>query len=658
MKTLDWCIATVVVFLSAYTASIVMSDQFAIYDQGLLLVSVVWLIVNWSVMKNQSLVTLIPGHSWLVHHGLKSPTLFLSGIGILGFVTIRHAMQIHLFIDDYYMHPESEQLLSRHAQSLLVLWVIGWGALLLSVWPTISYQQVWRKHHREALVICSLVAIATLLRFYDLGLTPNIMNGDEGLIGWWAVSLMRIKGAFSFVFGAIDGVGTTYLYISAGIYQVFGQNAMTARILPACAGVISILTNYWLARQLFGQRVALITAVLLVFAHTHIHFSRQLAVSYIYSTAFIPVYLWGVWRVVETKRLWPAMVAAFGVMLHVNFYLDAWAWAVFLIILVSVWAIVDRQTIIAAAQPLVFMFCMIIFGILPMILWARNYPGEFMSRMSADGSITTGWLAREAELYGVSQAYILFTLFEAAILAFLTKPFTDFYHAEVPILDAISAVLFVVGMVLVHFQFRSRRMLLLLGWFWGGVTALAILTVPISTYHYRLFAVVPVVYILIAYTYDVILTKLSPIVGTRSMNVILACIVILFALQNVAIYRTQLAHVCRYGGDLRTQQAGVLSNYLYKRNTPQATVLVYGNMDEFHYGPWKTMDFMNPQMRYVNADLTTDPTGYLDTDRPVYVIVVPERHYMIKSLASQYRADTVYNLLHCGEPVLYAFEAK
>ncbi|MBM4414415.1 MAG: hypothetical protein FJ040_13345 [Chloroflexi bacterium] len=73
------------------------------------------------------------------------------------------------------------------------------------------------------------------------------MNGDEGLIGWWAVTLMRLQGAFSFVFGAIDGVGTSYLYISAGIYSLFGQNAMTARMLPAVACVISIVTNYWFA---------------------------------------------------------------------------------------------------------------------------------------------------------------------------------------------------------------------------------------------------------------------------------------------------------------------------------------------------------------------------------------------------------------------------
>jgi hypothetical protein len=438
----------------------------------------------------------------------------------------------------------------------------------------------------------------------------------------------------------------------AQIFAVFGQNAMTVRLLPALAGIGAILTNYWFVRQLFGRRVALITAVLLVFAHTHIHFSRQVAVSYIYSTLFMPVYLWGIWQVVATKRLLPAVVAACALMLHVNFYLDGWAWAVFLVILVIAWTIVDRQVIQVALRPLVVMFSLMLIGISPMIIWASAYPGEFMSRMSTDGSIATGWLTREAALYGVSEVYIIYQLFEAAILAFLTKPFIDFYHAGVPILDGISAVVFVVGMMMVHWQMRSRRMLLVLGWFWGGVTALAVLTIPVSTYHYRLFAVVPVVYMIVAYTYDVLLRRIEAKFGVTASRIMIGLVLMFFTIQNVQIYRTQLAEVCRYGGDLRTQQAGVISNYLYSLSDPNAIVLIYGNLNEFHYGPWMTMDFMNPGMRFINATIDTDSRQYTMQDVSVYVVVVPEMYFLTEALSEQYNTSTVVSLMHCGEPIL------
>jgi hypothetical protein len=44
-------------------------------------------------------------------------------------------------------------------------------------------------------------------------------------------------------------------------------------------------------------------AVLLTFAHVHVHFSRTVAVSYIYATALVPLVLWGLWQVVQTRQL-------------------------------------------------------------------------------------------------------------------------------------------------------------------------------------------------------------------------------------------------------------------------------------------------------------------------------------------------------------------
>ncbi|MFZ9858368.1 MAG: hypothetical protein ACO3F2_08575 [Roseiflexaceae bacterium] len=658
MKIFHGIVITTLFLLMAMAASIVVEDEFAIYDQVTLVVSVAWALANWVLMLQPASTAQHPWHQWLVRHGIRKPHMFIAGVGLILVVIVRHAIQVEFLHAQYGMVLGMVELISRYAQAVLVTWCIGWIYVVMSVWPPLSYATIYQTYRTELLGLGGLLVIAIGLRTYQLGLVPNILNGDEGLIGWWAASLFKIDGPLSFVFGAIDGVGTTYLYLMSLIFDVFGQNAMSLRFLPALAGIGSILTNYWLARQLFGRRVAIITAVLLIFAHTHIHFSRQVAVSYIYANLFMPIYLWGVWQVVATKRMWPAIVAACALMLHVNFYLDAWAWAVFLIILVCAWAVVDRHAVRAAIRPLLLMFGLMLLGLSPMIIWASAYSGEFMSRMSMDGSITTGWISNEAELYGVSEIVIVYQLFEAAILAFLTQPFIDFYHAGVPILDGVSAVVFVIGMGLVHWQMRQRRMLLLLGWFWGGVTALAVLTIPISTYHYRLFAVVPVVYLIVAYTYDVVLKRIDTRFGVTASRIIIGLILMFFAIQNVQIYRTQLVDVCRYGGDLRTQQAGVISNYLYTLNDPSATVLIYGNLDEFHYGPWMTMDFMNPGMEYINVTIETDSRQFMNERESVYVVVVPERYFLIEPLSEQYNTNRVVDLTHCGESILRVMKAN
>lgn len=658
MKIFHGIIIATLFALMAVAASIIVADEFAIYDQVTLLVSVAWALANWVLMLQPASTAQMAWHQWLHIHGIRRPHIFIAGLGLIIVVIIRHTIQVQQLYMQYVPLMESVELLNRYAQTVVLTWFVGWVYVVMSVWPPLKYRSLVQTYRRELLLLSGLLIIAVLLRTYQLGLVPNILNGDEGLIGWWAASMFTYEGPLGFVFGAIDGVGTTYLYVMAQIFSVFGQNAMTVRLLPALAGIGSIVTNYWFARQLFGQRVAVITAILLVFAHTHIHFSRQVAVSYIYATLFMPVYLWGIWQVVATRRAWPAIVAACALMLHVNFYLDAWAWAVFLLILVGAWFVVDRESIIQAARPLLFMFGLMIIGLSPMILWASAYPGEFVSRMSMDGSITTGWLAREAEIYEVSQLFILYQLFEAAILSFLTTPFIDFYHAGVPTLDSVSAVVFVIGMAIVHWQMRTRKMLLLLGWFWGGVTALAILTIPISTYHYRLFAVVPVVYLIIAYTYDLLLQRIDSKFGTTVSQVLIGLVLVFYAIQNVQIYRTQLVNVCRYGGDLRTQQAGVVSNYLFAQNDPDSIVLIYGNMNEFHYGPWMTMDFMNPRMQFENVTIETDVRAFLDDNRSVYVVIVPELYFVTEGLSEQYNTSTVVNLMHCGEPILRVLKAN
>lgn len=632
--------------------TIVIEDEFAVYDQITIVVSMAWAIANWILMLQPEATGRMAWNKWMLSRGIRRPHLFIAGVGLLILVVIRHALQVNVLFDDYALYDNVTEYLFRYAHTVVVTWFVGWMYVVLSVFPQLDIRHILQTYRLEIISLGILVSVASILRLYQLGLVPNILNGDEGLIGWWAASIFILEGPLSFVFGAIDGVGTTYLYFKSMIFRYFGQNAMTVRLLPALAGIGSVITNYWFARQLFGTRVALITAVMIVFAHTHIHFSRQVAVSYIYATVFMPVYLWGIWQVVATRRTWPAVVTAFALMLHVNFYLDAWAWAVFLVILVIAWAIVDRSAIRDAARPLAFMFGLIVLGLSPMIIWASNFQGEFVSRMSTDGSITTGWLAREAELYDVSQLYIIYTLYEAAILAFFTKPFNDFYHAGVPILDTISAAIFLIGALVVHWQMRHRKMLLLLGWFWGGVTALAVLTVPISTYHYRLFAIVPVVYLIIAYAYDLGLRWIDKQIGVKAGRIILLIMLLMFAINNLHIYQTRFVQVCLYGGDLRTMQAGVVSNYLYELDDPEAVVLIYGNLDEFHYGPWRTMDFMAPRMQFVNATIDTDSRQYLLKDRSVYVVVVPELYFLTKTLSEQYNTTTVVNLMHCGEPIL------
>ncbi len=584
---------------------------------------------------------------------VKSP-LFVAGVVVLAIVFIRQWLQLTHFDRDiteaFYSNDAS---LFRYATTQLVMWVCGWSYLIVATIPAWSVVTLARQHWREWSVLTGIVVLAGILRWVDLGVVPNIINGDEGLIGTWATQVMTQIGTLGLLFANMDGVGTNYLYVMQLIFHVFGRSAMTVRLLPSIFGVLAIVTNYLFTRSLFGQRTATIMAVLLTFAHVHVHFSRTVAVSYIYATALVPLVLWGLWQVVQTRQLWPAVIAALALALQVNLYIDGWAWSVLVLLIIVAWLIVDRAAVIAAWRQLAVMLGLMLLGLAPMLLWGVYHPADFFARLSTDGSIITGWVAREAASKGISSFQQILEMYQYAFSTFISLPFGDFYHADVPTLDIVSAGLFLIGLVIVHNRLHTRRMLLVLGWFWGGVTALAVFTIPFSTYHYRLLVVLPVVYVCVAIALEYGAGLLERVLPRMGVNGLLVVIVAGISWQNHAIYQSELATVCRYGGDIQTQQAGALANYLYKMQLHGGIVYVYGDPSGFYYGPWRSLTFLNPQLEFHNSEDGID-MNTMESTMPVYAVAIPQRRIELESMQSNaLHPQPIDAITQCGEEILY-----
>lgn len=580
--------------------------------------------------------------------------LLAAGAALLVIVCIRQWVQL-AYLDGIITEAFdiNNMSLFRYANSQIILWVCGWSYLLVATVPAWSVSALARQHWREWAVLAGIVVVASLLRWRDLGIVPNIINGDEGLIGTWSMQMMTQIGSLGLMFANMDGVGTNYLYVMSWLFRFFGQDAMMLRLLPALFGVLAIVTNYLFTRALFNQRTATIVAVLLAFAHVHVHFSRTVAVSYTYATVLVPLMLWGMWQVVQTRQLWPAVVAALALTLHVNLYVDGWAWSVLVGLILVAWLIVDRVRVIAAWRKLFAMLGLMVLGLAPMIVWGLYHPDNFMARLSTDGSVVTGWVAREAASKGISSIQQILEMYQYALATFISVPFGDFYHANVPTLDIVSAGLFVVGLIMVHNRLHTQRMLMVLGWFWGGVTALAVFTIPFSTYHYRLLVVLPVAYVCVAIAFEWIAGLLEQKLTRTTVNVLLVLILAGITWQNHTIYRSELATVCRYGGDIQTRQAGVLANHLFAMRLQGGTVVIYGNSDGFYFGPWRSLTFLNPQLEFYNSGELGDSVSVASV-LPAYAVAIPERRSELESLqATIAQPQPIEAILDCGEEILY-----
>lgn len=597
-------------------------------------------------------------HARVVWRDVAHWPMALAGIGLLTLVVMRQWWQYVLF--DTVVTTDgaldTTSMLLRYGVIQLVTWVLGWCYVVVAVWPATDWRTWYTTYRYEVWGVGGLVLIASVLRLRDLGAIPNIINGDEGLIGMWAVQLLTQNGTLGHVFVNMDGVGTNYLLVMKGIIAVFGQTALAIRLIPAIFGIIAVATNYLFARTLFGVRVGMISAALLTFAHVHVHFSRTVAVSYIYATALLPLLLWALWMLVHTRRTWPAVIAALTLSLHINMYVDAWAWAVLVILIVLAWSIVDYRMVVSHMPRLGGMVALMFVGILPMLIWGIYFPGDFFARLSTDGSFVSGWLTREAATRQVSLVWIVVELYQYAFSTLFRTPFEDFYHANVPILDRVSAVFFFIGLVLVHNKLHTPRMLMLLGWFWGGMSALAVFTIPVSTYPYRLLVILPIVLTIVALGIDWLATFMRV---PRYAQVAVAVVVGVIAFLNVSIYHTELATVCRYGGDRKTEQAGVLARYTAQQARGYERVVVLGMPpDGFYYGPWRSPEYLNPTVTFLNlADAPINDTWVSEGD--VWFVAVPERKDELLQYQVQYaQAAEILPIEQCGEALLYVLKIQ
>jgi hypothetical protein len=434
-------------------------------------------------------------------------------------------------------------------------------------------------------------------------------------------------------------------------------------MLPAIAGTLALPATYLLARQLIGQRGAWVAVGLLAVSHVHLHFSRTVAVSYIYATLFVPLALYCLLSGLERRSSFRIVLSVLFVGLHINTYVDAWVWLVLLGLLLIGWALVDRRLFQHNALPLALFALAVAIIISPMITWAVMFPDEFGARLAVDGTFASGWLTQEAQATGKTPAQIVLELGWLALTTFTARPFVDFYEVRVPTLDVVARPLWMLGLLLTLSRPWDRRMLVLNGWFWGGVVALGITTIPPSTYHYRLLVVLPAACIMVGLATDWLLRQLARVSPTlphprRWAGALIGVLMLTVAYLNLTTYYGTFASSCMYSGP-RTRQAGLLGAYL--GTLPSATrVFVLPTETSFRYGPHRSVDYLSGRgMTISNIDTPLDDAQQAlltaDASRSITVVAVPERTAELAAVRTWLPGGKEGVLADCGTPVLTTY---
>jgi hypothetical protein len=105
-----------------------------------------------------------------------------------------------------------------------------------------------------------LMLIAGALRFYELGAWPPGLYHDEAYNGLDALRV--VAGDHPLYFAANHGREPFFIYLAALSVGWLGRSVYAVRFPAAIIGTLLIPAAYFMARELFGRRVGLLTAAI------------------------------------------------------------------------------------------------------------------------------------------------------------------------------------------------------------------------------------------------------------------------------------------------------------------------------------------------------------------------------------------------------------
>jgi len=402
---------------------------------------------------------------------------------------------------------------------LLWLWLIGIPWFLLAFAPPLpaGWRRrllVWLRNHRGDLMrMLALLAVALVVRAAALEEIPRNFGGDEGTQALAALELMGppLRNPFSTGWYSVP----TMSFLAYGVaMRVFGATVAGARMLSALAGTATVLTTFLLARELWGKRVGWLAPLFLAFGHYHLHFSR-LASNQIGDAFFASLGLWLLVRGLRSGG--KGSLALAGAVMGMGWYGYFGARLVSIIAgLYLVWrALVEPRFLQRHRWGLATMVAAALVVLAPLLFHYLAHPETLAARYDQVSIFASGWLAREQEVTGRSVFDLLLEQFWKSISAFhYTLDPTFWYHPTIPLLDFVSGVLMVIGIVWATVRWRWPANGLLLLWFWLSVVMGWTLTEnPPSSM--RLLVVTPAVASLVALGADRLLRLMRGLIGGR-----------------------------------------------------------------------------------------------------------------------------------------------
>jgi 4-amino-4-deoxy-L-arabinose transferase-like glycosyltransferase len=338
-----------------------------------------------------------------------------------------------------------------------------------------------------------LILLAFGLRLFALTEIPPGLTHDEANHGREAIGILR--GFYLFIFPLNYGSEPLYSYTVAGLMRLLGQTPFALRFVNVLFSVATVgLTFLWVRRR-FDTTTAWVTAVLLTVSFWPLASAREALragmLPFFMGTAV--TFFWRLLDHVEAqksqinqRRWW--LAAAFGVCvaLTLHIYLAARvAWLIFpLFMIYLAWQ--QRGTFRRSWRPV--LLGLLLAGVLvtPLFVYLERNPYALTRLSMLDGPLEN---VRSGNLLPLWQNAT------AALLAFIWPGYGDQFLAYNipgrPVFDVVTAVFFILGLLVCLWRWQRPSYAFVLLWFGVGILP-SLITGPTANTTRNLAALAPV----------------------------------------------------------------------------------------------------------------------------------------------------------------------
>lgn len=345
-------------------------------------------------------------------------------------------------------------------------------------------------------IVIGIFVISLILRSFRLLDIPPGFNGDEGN----AMEMYNCAskgGSFPmYIAGAANAASFPAILVGT-IGKWIGMNIFTARLIHSVIGALNVVFIYLFARELFSRRVAVITAIFLMFMTQHLLFSRKIEsmiFTMFFATACFSIYFTALRKGNKLLMILSGLCLGLGI----YFYTPG---RVTPVILVIFWLIILMRNIMKKETYRYLIFSMLLvaaslIAFTPLMDFVVKNPKIYFERAAAFNVLPSVLDGADMVTPVINQFKPYFDLF------FLKgSPVAIYNISGVPAFDVIFNYFLLAGLGFLIFNWRNRGNLFVLLWFFVGM-GIGLIASSSDLYPARMILALPVLAVIAAIGMD------------------------------------------------------------------------------------------------------------------------------------------------------------